>query len=141
VRAILEDFAADDVEARIDAYQGIISTVWHQGTIYPATAPTIPFLAALAAETQTPNRGLCLASLVLIAYSVARGDATEPHVASARAAFVASRSWLEAAETLGPEVARSGVSWIRAALFSAEKRDEIPDVVGELEAWGWEGYG
>src|SRR5690606_9664181 len=49
--------SADPGEAGEAVYE-LCGTVWHQGTIYPATAPAVPFLVALGADRRTRKRGV-----------------------------------------------------------------------------------
>ncbi len=62
VPGILRDIARGDAEA-VDALYG---NVWHQGTVYEATAPTVPFLVQLL-EVSGPSRVPLLHLLGLIA--------------------------------------------------------------------------
>src|SRR5687767_12280088 len=56
VPAQVRALASPDVETRHEAYSELGSTIWHQGTVYEATAHAVPFLIELAAEPAVPER-------------------------------------------------------------------------------------
>lgn len=58
---------SSDPRARERALTDLHQTIWHQGTVYGATAAAVPFLVALAADPATPDRVGILAFLELIA--------------------------------------------------------------------------
>jgi hypothetical protein len=129
VVAVLRGLFDADPEIRLDAHHGVLSTIWHQGTIYEVTAAVVPFLAAFVADKRTPNRGRIFAELVLIAATaaakgVAHGEAT-------RSALADSAPWLSRAAELGPELARRAVASITAGAVEG-----IDQLAGELEGWG-----
>ena len=43
-------------EVRTDAWWEVWGTIYHQGTVYEATAPAVPFIAAIAAAPGHPDR-------------------------------------------------------------------------------------
>ncbi len=43
-------------EVRIDAWWELWGTIYHQGTVYEATAPAVPFIAAIAATPGHPEQ-------------------------------------------------------------------------------------
>ncbi len=49
VPALIRALASGDADARDHAFQGLFSTIWHQGTVYEATAHAVPFLLELLA--------------------------------------------------------------------------------------------
>jgi hypothetical protein len=74
VPGLLRALAADDRQARKDAYWELYGNIFHQGTRYPATAPAMPFLLELLADPGTPDRHellLLLTHLVTGQFSVA----------------------------------------------------------------------
>ena len=74
VPGLLRALAADDHQARKDAYWELYGNIFHQGTRYPATAPAVPFLLELLADPHTPDRHellLLLTHLVTGQFSVA----------------------------------------------------------------------
>ncbi len=56
VPGLLRALAADDRQARKDAYWELYGNIFHQGTRYPASAPAVPFLLELLADPSTPDR-------------------------------------------------------------------------------------
>ncbi|MEY9928791.1 hypothetical protein ABH926_003430 [Catenulispora sp. GP43] len=59
VPELLRTLAGGDAEQAEEAVYELYGTIWHQGSVYPATVPAVPFLAAIAASgaagTQTPR--------------------------------------------------------------------------------------
>jgi hypothetical protein len=64
---LIRALAGPDSEARREAVAELFGTIWHQGTVYDATAPAVPFLAALARRPQTADRRELLVLLGVIA--------------------------------------------------------------------------
>jgi hypothetical protein len=60
---LLRRLASGDAEALSDLY----GNIWHQGTVYEATAHAVPFLIALASAPQVPERHEILAYLGCLA--------------------------------------------------------------------------
>jgi hypothetical protein len=56
VPALIRNLSARDPDTRDRALSDLFSTIWHQGTVYSASAPAVPFLIALAAHPGTPDR-------------------------------------------------------------------------------------
>lgn len=57
---LLRDLASGDEEAAAAAVDELYSCIWHQGSVYPATVPAVPFLVKVAAsgaagDQQTPE--------------------------------------------------------------------------------------
>ena len=48
--------ASSDAEVRDQALWELSGSIYHQGTIYPATAMALPFLLGLASDRRTPDR-------------------------------------------------------------------------------------
>ncbi len=67
VPGLLRNLAVDDPQARQEAYWELYSSIFHQGTRYPAAAPAVPFLIELLADPSTPDRHELL---VLLAHLV-----------------------------------------------------------------------
>ena len=103
----LRALAGEDQEARDEALSWLFGTIWHQGTVYEATASAVPFLARIARQDRLPpdDRAMVVALLGAIAagwsylevhrssgasIAGARDDATlaleMAHVTAARAA-------------------------------------------------------
>lgn len=68
---LLRGLASHDVETRENACYELCGNIWHQGTIYDATIPAIPFLFELLTHSGTPDRALVAHLLACIA--VGRG--------------------------------------------------------------------
>ncbi|MHB1561679.1 MAG: HEAT repeat domain-containing protein, partial [Isosphaeraceae bacterium] len=49
VPGLIRALASGDEDARDHAFQGLFSTIWHQGTVYEATVHAVPFLLELLA--------------------------------------------------------------------------------------------
>jgi hypothetical protein len=56
VPTLIRNLSAPDPDTRDRALSDLFSTIWHQGTVYSASAPAVPFLIALAAHPDTPDR-------------------------------------------------------------------------------------
>ena len=52
----LKRLASVDSEVREEALWNLVMTIFHQGTLYPATAAAVPFLLKLVAIPSVPNR-------------------------------------------------------------------------------------
>ena len=75
LRGLIDD---DDDERQQAHDDGVLGSLWHQGTIYSATAPATRFLATLISDVKTPSRGrigLALALIAVAAKSAAAGHA------------------------------------------------------------------
>ena len=135
VAAILRALWSDDSELRLEAHQAVISTLWHQGTVYEATAHAVPFLAAFVAEPSMPGRGRALASLVLIAASAMRGD--DVSARQVIGAFHVAEAWLREAARAGPPLAQRAVDAVLGmAAGDVAALDASDDIAGDLEEWG-----
>jgi tetratricopeptide (TPR) repeat protein len=56
VPGLLRLLASDDSDVRDDTWQSLYSNIWHQGTVYQASAHAVPFLLRLLADHRTPDR-------------------------------------------------------------------------------------
>lgn len=65
----LRGLSDDHWEERAEAYAALISKIWHQGDVYEATAPTLPFLARLMCGPAGPTAYFAAAVLALVAKS------------------------------------------------------------------------
>ncbi len=106
VEAALRAMGSEDDDDREDAWCGLLSNVWHQGTIYEATAYAVPFLAALAAGSDCPGDdgvtrsgyllGIIGAASCFVAPKASHSGAITRDVAEkTRASFSASRAHIE----------------------------------------------
>ncbi len=66
VPALLWALRSPDTEERHTALDRFYGAVHHQGSVYPATAASVPFLFELAADGATPERAAVVALLVSI---------------------------------------------------------------------------
>lgn len=60
------------VDAADDARDLVMSALWHQGSVFSASAAAVPFLAKLLAASGVRGRGALAAGLVLIAVGARR---------------------------------------------------------------------
>jgi hypothetical protein len=67
VPAMLRALASEDRDTRENALDGLFWTIHHQGTIYDATAPAVPFLLGLVARPEVRDRHRILDLLEAIA--------------------------------------------------------------------------
>lgn len=67
---LLRERASSDPEVAKNAEAEFFGNIWHQGTVYQATAPTVPFLVELLMRRETCER----AGLVLLLASIAKGS-------------------------------------------------------------------
>ncbi|MGC5018397.1 HEAT repeat domain-containing protein [Micromonospora sp. DT47] len=63
---LLRAVASTDEEEADEALDAIVGSVFHQGTVYPATVPAVPFLAELA-STAPHQRATILATVGMLA--------------------------------------------------------------------------
>jgi hypothetical protein len=56
VPALLRAAASDDPDHREFAFELLSETIWHQGTVYDATALVVPLLYRLLEENETPDK-------------------------------------------------------------------------------------
>jgi hypothetical protein len=105
VPAIIQGLASPSLSEREEALEELRTTIWHQGTVYSATAPAVPFLVevALADEIDRETRRWLVYLLAWIAGSEGRnalGHRTQlEHVAASREALLPRvpdfLAWLE----------------------------------------------
>ncbi len=82
VPALLYAVAVGDAPTRKEAWWELWGNVHHQGTVYEATTPAVPFIASLAGNRDYPDRVQALSFL----RQLALGDGT--HAAAVREAVV-----------------------------------------------------
>lgn len=63
----LRTLASTDAEARAEAWHALHGNLWHQGTVYEATAHAVPFLIELACRPDIPDRHQIVAYIGLTA--------------------------------------------------------------------------
>jgi hypothetical protein len=105
VPQLLRAIASDNAAVRSDAWHYLYGNLWHQGTVYEATAHAVPFLIELSYAPQVAERHLVLAYLG----SLARGNSywdVHQHMSL----FAVERNTPDFKERLDRELA-----WVRAA--------------------------
>jgi hypothetical protein len=56
VPSLLRLLLSDDPDVRADAFEQLFSNIWHQGTVYEASAYAVPFLLRMLSDERTPDR-------------------------------------------------------------------------------------
>jgi len=118
-----------------DAYQELMGRIWHQGTVYAASARAIPFLVAMAESLEEP-RSIAALGLLL---AIASGTADDPVRQRIDAALVSAAERLDAIAGCGDGRARLAAQAARMARDPAERAADVrallDDVDGALDAW------
>src|SRR5689334_12790792 len=70
----LQGLASPDAGEREASLEALYGNLWHQGTLYPATAAAIPFLVELVAGEATKDKALLLLYLADVGRSATFGD-------------------------------------------------------------------
>jgi hypothetical protein len=110
VEAILRAFAAtDDLEMRMEAYSGALTTICHQGSLFEVTAFAVPFLAAFAADPAFVGRAHALAALVVIGAAAREPESLKYYAEEVCAALDASRALLESGAEEGDTSERAAL--------------------------------
>ncbi len=102
---------AADSDLRKDALERLASSICHQGSVYPASAAAVPFLARLALDPTQPDRS----GIVRLLAMVARG-ATDPSTAA----------------TVGRVILDAIAPFVDALLTSADTASDLGRAVAEL---------
>src|SRR5262249_43234330 len=72
VPVLLRAAASDDPDARELAFELLAESIWHQGSVYSATTPAVPFLYRMLEADETPDKQQVAVLLASIArYQVA----------------------------------------------------------------------
>ncbi|WP_369244353.1 HEAT repeat domain-containing protein [Streptomyces sp. R41] len=132
VPALLWALRSSDAGARHKALDRFYGAVHHQGSVYPPTAASLPFLFELAADVATPDRAAVVALLVSIGReSLERGfedDGTEieyyPPMGCAQAvAFLCERGveFAELARDPDPDVRLAAIPGLGLFLDDADR--------------------
>ncbi|MCB9686663.1 MAG: hypothetical protein H6738_23640 [Alphaproteobacteria bacterium] len=100
----LQGLASPDMGEREAALEALYGSLWHQGTLYAATAAAIPFLLALVDDDATRDRPLLLLYLADVGRSATFGD--EEWYADTQAALAAGVDVLRRRLTSADEVER-----------------------------------
>lgn len=143
VAASLRRLCDDDREAIGEGCHALYGNIYHQGTIYEATAYAVPFLAAIAAGH--PWRGATLQLLAMLGrialssshatedggHAGAYGDGVDVQV---RAALRASAPWLRPLCEGEPLVAAAAQAILAYAEDDAVRRARLAVIVEAVEA-------
>ncbi|MFI8190121.1 hypothetical protein ACIF8T_15165 [Streptomyces sp. NPDC085946] len=135
----LRALAAGDPEAARQALDDLYGSIWHQGTVYPATAEAVPFLARLAAAGHRSAE-----VLVLLGCIAESDDAHGLAPDACRAAVAAHLPLLLPLLDAGEPEVRQAAAWVaghtaapgraRPALLRRWAVEEAPVVRAELLA-------
>ncbi|BDG04388.1 hypothetical protein [Anaeromyxobacter oryzae] len=110
VPGLLRAIAAGDATARRAALEALHETIWHQGTVYEATAAAVPFLLELAARPGAPDRDAVTVLLGL----VAQGQSYHAvHAPSRRDEVARELGWVRAARAAVREGVAAAVALLR----------------------------
>jgi hypothetical protein len=109
VPQMIRDLCSPDLDTRNHALSDLFSTIYHQGTVYSASAPAVPFLIELAAHPDTPDG---LGVLYLLQALSAGTGYIEAHESIARDAL--ARICAERGSDLETERQREQ-NWVQAA--------------------------
>jgi hypothetical protein len=117
----LQRLASSDRRIRDRAFSRLDGSIYHQGSIYEATAAAVPFLVRLASDPALPNRSKILKLLAWIAAST---PVDEDRILKA---FAELAEWYQRfsgrpAEQWSPEKARAEIN-IRRAVLEALRRE------------------
>jgi hypothetical protein len=63
----LRALASADRDERLEALSHLVETIWHQGTVFPASAAAVPFLCELLHHPDVQDKGFVVALLGEIA--------------------------------------------------------------------------
>jgi tetratricopeptide (TPR) repeat protein len=109
---------SDDPDVRADAADRLAESICHQGSVYPASALAVPFLARLALEPGWPARADAAWLLAMVAAGARRPDAGSEVEAAVLAAVAPHRAALEAAAVDDPRL-KDAVTELARALDGA----------------------
>ncbi|MFW5417519.1 hypothetical protein J0910_12985 [Nocardiopsis sp. CNT-189] len=135
--ALLAAAGSADPEEAEEAVYELFGTVWHQGTLYSATAPAVPFLVALGADPRTRDRG----GLIALVGEIAEAADRHPEVRTeVRAALTAELPRLIALLADPEEEVRRSAAFALGHLrpdepgpAAAALRDRLRDLSGAPE--------
>jgi len=100
----LAGLASADAGDREAALEALYASLWHQGTLYPATPAAVPFVLALVDDERTPDRPSLLLYLADLGRAAAMGD--DPWYADTQQALAAGVPILERRLAAEDEVER-----------------------------------
>lgn len=79
VPELLRALLSEETTVREEAFRGLFSTIWHQGTVYEATAHAVPFLLELLESAQSYEKPQILVLLQCIATGSSYLEVHEPY--------------------------------------------------------------
>lgn len=111
VPTLLRLLVSDDADVREDTWQTLYSNIWHQGTVFEASAYAVPFFLRLLADPRTPDR----LSLFGMLQSLATGSS---YLAAHHREDDSSRNWRQILAKEGKDFdveLQHELSYVRAA--------------------------
>jgi len=78
VPVLLRAAASDDPDARELAFELLAESIWHQGSVYSATTPAVPYLYRILEAEQTPDKQQVAVLLASIAGSQLAAHPDDP---------------------------------------------------------------
>ncbi|WIG61353.1 MAG: hypothetical protein OJF49_004101 [Ktedonobacterales bacterium] len=108
---LIRALASPDVEKRNEAMHWLYGTIWHQGTVYEATAYAVPFLIELLQEPEVQDKDAILSLLAHLANGSSYLDVHQD--------FYPERD--EQGTPEFDEQLQREVSWVRAAHEAVER--------------------
>jgi hypothetical protein len=132
VPTLLYAVTVGDAPARKAAWWELWGNIHHQGTVYSATAPAVPFIAAIANDPDHPDRVQAIAFLREVA--LGSGESGD----SARAAVHSYAATLIEALAEQPELVQRAIFWLATAFPSlAEEHEEVVRLVPSTMRVTW----
>jgi hypothetical protein len=126
VPEVLRDCSSSEPDVVEEAIDSLFGNIWHQGTVYQATAHAVPFLVRLVQRPETHQRFMLVALLESIANGSRYQSHTDPElIAAGERDVLLSRSAVE--RHLDDFIAL-------AADGDAEVRRQIPPLIARIEA-------
>lgn len=141
VPGLLRKVASGGDSEREQALRELWGNVWHQGTVYEASAPVVPYLSELARADNLPTQ--IRASLLLLIGSIAGGSSyLDVHASLVRAGLTDEEQKQLAQELKWVRAARQAVAAELDQLFSqyssmpAELHFLLANVAAQLDLGG-----
>jgi hypothetical protein len=100
VPAKIRQLISPDEDERSDAQNEFLyASLWHQGTVYEATGPAVPFLVELLEDPSVPNREPIAIALGLMAQGTSYHEVHADYVGSKPKLIARERQWVRAARS------------------------------------------
>lgn len=119
VPAMVEALRSSDGEVRHRALSDLWGKVHHQGSVYPATTASLPFLLTLACDRSTPDRHEIVALLVSIGEHAIEQSKIEYTQVTEDADVVSAAAFARANAAAFVELARDPCCLVRQAAIGA----------------------